>query len=123
MGGKEFMRVIRETEHERVFVMDEAGEGNACHDYNIVPADVDANSLSGTRVVFQRGPIQEHGVNGCQNEDLLAIVIDRLQGFQSGNFACRENAIALTKIQEALMWLEKRTSDRKARGVEGKSVI
>jgi hypothetical protein len=42
-----------------------------------------------------------------------------LLGFQSGEYACRENAIALTHIQDAMMWLQKRTRDRMARGVEG----
>ncbi len=72
---------------------------------------------------FQNGPIQEHGVNGCQNEDLISIVIDRLQGFQSGKFACEENATALTKLEEALTTLQSRTNKRKARGVEGKNII
>jgi len=73
-------------------------------------------------VEFQKGPIGESGVNGCQNEDLLAIVIDRLQYFQNGHYACRENALALTKIQEALHWLEARTKDRVGRGVEGTNI-
>lgn len=75
-----------------------------------------------TKIDFQNGPIKENGVNGCQNEDLIAIIIDRLQGFQTGEFPCRENSIAITKLQEALMWLEKRTADRKARGVEGLNI-
>jgi hypothetical protein len=70
-------------------------------------------------VCFQEGPIALAGVNGISNEALLAIVEDRLAGFQSGEYACRENALALTKIQEAMMWLQKRTRDRAARGVEG----
>lgn len=57
------------------------------------------------------------------NEALLAIVEDRLQGFQSGQYACRENALALTKLQEAMMWLQKRTRDRMARGVEGSNAV
>ena len=32
-------------------------------------------------ICFQNGPIKENGVNGCQNEDLIAVVIDRLQQF------------------------------------------
>jgi len=112
------MEVIRKTEYTEVLVWDEPGQGNACHGYT-VRKSVGPELPDMTRVDFQNGPIQENGVNGCQNEDLLAIVIHRLQGFQSGKFLCRENAIALTKIQEALMWLDKRTSDRKARGVEG----
>ena len=70
-------------------------------------------------IVFQNGPVKEFGVNGISNESLLAIVEDRLLGFQSGQYACRENAIALTKLQESMLWLQKRTRDRIARGVEG----
>ena len=121
------MELVRKSEHTWVFVHDEPGAGNACHAYSVHPTsrqnpadDYQENEYL-NRIDFQNGPIQERGVNGVQNEDLLAIVIHRLQGFQAGNFACRENAIALTKIQEAMMWLEKRTADRKARGVEGKS--
>ena len=53
------------------------------------------------------------------NEDLIVMVIDRLESFQDSEFKCRENAVAITKLQEALMWLRKRTEDREARGVEG----
>ena len=57
-------------------------------------------------ISFQNGTLAEYGgINGITNEALLAIVIDRLRCFQSGEFACRANAIALTKIEEALMWL------------------
>lgn len=69
-------------------MLDEPGQGNACHDIT-------------------------------ENEALLAVVEDRLLGFQSGENACRENALALTKLQEAMMWLHKGTRDRVARGVEG----
>jgi hypothetical protein len=74
-----------------------------------------------TTVKFQNGPISENGVNGCQNEDLLLIVANRLQCFQAGEFSCRENALALTKVQEALHWLDHRTADRNKRGVGGKN--
>ncbi|MEI6100830.1 MAG: ABC transporter ATPase [Eubacteriales bacterium] len=72
---------------------------------------------------FQEGPIKENGVNGVANEDLIAMVIARLQGFQNSEYACRENAVAVTKLEEALMWLRKRTLDREARQVEGTSQI
>lgn len=112
----------------KIEVLDEPGQGNACHEYAISFHDerygVDRSPLSdkfGRNCIigFQNGPIAESGVNGISNEALLAIVEDRLAGFQSGQFACRENAIALTKIQEAMMWLQKRTRDRVNRGVEG----
>lgn len=68
---------------------------------------------------FQEGPIKECGVNGVCNEDLLVMVIRRLEGFQNSEFKCRENACAITKIEEALLWLRKRTMGRENRGVEG----
>lgn len=106
-------------------VLDEPGPGNACHRYVIYhPCDAFNEELNASWVQelqFQNGPIQENGVNGVSNEALLAIVEDRLLGFQSGEYACRENAIALTKLQEVMMWLQKRTRDRVARGVEGTS--
>ena len=69
---------------------------------------------------FQKGNIAENGVNGITNEALLAIVIHRLECFQSGRFPCDENANALVDVECALKHLESRTQQRKARGVEGK---
>lgn len=72
---------------------------------------------------FQDGPIKEFGVNGVMNEDLIAMVIARLEHFQTTDFKCRENAVAITKLEEALMWLRKRTVNRVNRGVEGTNKI
>lgn len=105
-----------------VMAMDEPGQGNANHEYRIEYA-VNGQACNAQNVAFQNGPINEAGVNGISNEALLAIVEDRLAGFQSGQYACRENAVALTKIQEAMMWLLKRTRDRMQRGVEGTNKI
>jgi hypothetical protein len=99
-------------------VLDEPGQGGACHEYDILTPLVEG-AYAGCRIRFQNGPIQEAGVNGISGEALIAVVIDRLRSFQAGPFACRENAIALTKLEEGLMWLQKRTRDRMARGVEG----
>ena len=60
--------------------------------------------------------------NGTTLEEILRVLIERLQDL-NGRFACRENSIAITKMQEALMWLNARTVDRKKRGVEGKHQI
>ena len=109
-----------------ITVLDEPGQGNACHEYVIdILAEPNAIIPIGEKTIihylinFQNGPIKEYGLNGVSNEALLAIVEDRLLGFQSGEFACRENAVALTKLQESIMWLQKRTRDRMARYVEG----
>ena len=71
------------------------------------------------KINFQDGAIKEHGVNGVMNEDLIAMVIARLEFWQTTPFKCRENAVAITKLQETLMWLRKRTVGREKRGVEG----
>lgn len=117
------MRVL--TDHEvpgaesnlAVQVMDEPGQGGACHEYRICSSgafpDVDL------RISFQNGPIKEFGLNGVTQETLLAVVIDRLRSFQEGPFACEANASALAKCEGALFDLEARTRDRVARGVEG----
>lgn len=102
-----------------VIVADLPGHGGASHVYDVVFGQ---NTPPMLRVCFQNGPISEHGVNGVTQEILLAIVIDRLRSFQSGLFSSRENALALTKCEEALHWLQQRTLDRMRRGVEGKSV-
>lgn len=106
-----------------IAVVDEPGQGGANHEYEVTwlrnqseRSEILPNSL---RVSFQNGPIKEFGVNGITQEALLAIVIDRLRSFQAGPFSCRDNAIALTHCEEALMWLQRRTRERLKRGVEG----
>lgn len=109
-----------------IAVTDEPGAGGANHRYEISGFDVTKNASADgeTRpgmhvVLFQNGPIAEAGVNGITQEVLIAICIDRLRSFQTGPYACRENAIALTKLEEARLWLHSRTLSRMARGVEG----
>ena len=114
----------------RIEVLDEPGAGGANHLYKITGFNSDTNvsdpwkAAHGapavhSHVLFQNGPIKEVGTNGVTHEALLAILIDRLQSFQAGPYACRENAIALTKLEEAQHWLQHRTQARVARGVEG----
>src|SRR5437879_1825439 len=99
---------------------DERTQGNASHNYVIRLAPQQKSPRRNAYLIgFQEGPIQDVGVNGISNEALIAIVIDRMRGFQAGDYKCRENALALTKLEEAMMWLQKRTRDRMARGVEG----
>ena len=59
--------------------------------------------------------------DGTTNEEVLAVLINRLRFLQK-KAPCRENSIVITKLEESLMWLEKRTSDRETRGVEGTSI-
>lgn len=57
--------------------------------------------------------------DGTTLEAVLRCLVGRLEDLNK-KFPCRENAIAITKMQEARMWLDERTADRKKRGVEGK---
>jgi len=67
-------------------------------------------------------PASEGGdLNRCQWSDLVDLGLEQLKYFNR-KFPCRENAIAITKIEEGLMWNDKRTADRKARNVEGINV-
>lgn len=106
-----------------VQTMDPPGAGGAHHEYMICGGDPIDTAEEGPevqlRVSFQKGPIKEHGINGVTQETLLAVVIDRLECFQRGPFACDDNANALTHLRGAMECLQRRTKNRIARGVEG----
>jgi hypothetical protein len=122
------------NEKIQIEVADAPGSGNASHRYDITGFDTASNpsaessdgyksNFSRCILLFQNGPIGEVGTNGITHEALLAIVADRLRSFQSGPYACRENRIALTQIEEAMHWLSHRTSARLRRGVEGTHAV
>jgi hypothetical protein len=103
-----------------VIVLDDKGNGGAHHKYTIESYDNEDELYRVTDIYFQDGarklPTSIHGV---LDSDLLEIVRHRLQCFQQGEFATRENAIALTHIEEALLWMNKRVEDRIERNVLG----
>jgi hypothetical protein len=113
-----------------VGVLDEPGQGGACHLYEIRGFNTESNvgdiwkerygkPSDHTTMLFQNGPIKEVGVNGVTHEALLAILIDRMRLFQAGPYACDANQRALDKMEGALSDLQERTKARIARGVEG----
>lgn len=126
------MRIQKQDNLNDVFIIDdEAGNGGAYHNYLVVKKDaatedketgtilLDPNDIL-LQVGFQDGPRAVEGsIPGVLEGDLLEIVRHRLQCFQKGPFSTRDNACALTHIEEALMWLNKRQADRKERGVLG----
>lgn len=118
----EKLNTIQKVEKlNEVFAMDEKGNGGANHDYLI--RDFEENSGGYdvyTKIQFQNGARKlEDSIHGILDTDLLEIVRHRLQCFQQGDFATRENAIALTHIEEALLWMNKRVMDRYERNVLG----
>lgn len=71
---------------------------------------------------IQNGPIKEVGVNGCHVDTIIEATKLIIEGLNK-NFPCRENALVITKLDEALLWLMKRKLDREKRNVEGESKI
>lgn len=105
-----------------VYAIDEpdVNAGNACHRYLIKSKDCNCSVYE--TIQMQHGARKiGNSINGITSTDLLEIVRDTLKCFQSGQFATRENACALTHIEEALMWLNKRVEDRIERNVLGKN--
>jgi len=77
----------------------------------------------GLEIDWQDGPLgrgkDRQPPNGAFVETVIAAVVQRIEYYQQSKFACRENALAITKLQEALHWLNHRTQERERRGVEG----
>ena len=127
------------TESIEVTAQGEPGPGGANHKYHIgykcgIHVDADGFPLTRSLLIrFQNGPIASpKDFNGVSNEAILAVLIDRIRGFQfqrnedgsfdyskPGKFACVENMNALFSLQDALRYLKSRTEKRMARGVEG----
>ncbi len=91
--------------------------------------DDNGNPLGGTvigpgiRIQWQNGPLGRppKEPNGAFVEDLIEAARQRLAYYQVGKFSCRENALAITKLEEALHWLHARRMGREARGVQGEN--
>ena len=125
------LSTIQKRENLNEVFAEEKGVGGAPHDYMIVKANSAVlDEENGkvlvapedvlTKIHFQEGARKDDtALHGVLDSDLLEIVRDRLKGFQSGAFATRENACALTHIEEALMWMNKRVEDRIERNVLG----
>lgn len=77
----------------------------------------------GLKIDWQDGPLgrgeNRLNPNGAFVETVILAAKQRLEFYQGSKFKCRENAVAITKLDEALMWCNKRTTDRIERGVEG----
>jgi len=110
-----YTRVLHESNVQKEF-------GNAPHDFVVCKAEENGGEVF-AKVKFQEGPIKEFGVNGVANEDLLLMVLTRLEAFQNGEFSCRDNALAITELENVLLRLRKRTLDREMRNVEGTNEV
>lgn len=77
----------------------------------------------GIEINWQNGPLGRDGdrkePNGAFVEGVIQAALGRLEYYQKSKFNCRENALAITKLEEALHWLQSRTAKREERNVEG----
>lgn len=77
----------------------------------------------GIDIRWQDGPLGQgenrKEPNGASVETVIAIAIDRIKFYNESKFKCHENSVAITKLEEALMWLDYRTKNREQQGVEG----
>lgn len=104
-----------------VKLLGEKGNGGAFHNYSIEFGNEQSNHVT---ITFQNGARSlEDSRHGVLDTDLLEIVRHRLQCFQDGEFKTRENAIALTHVEEALLWMNKRVEDRIERKVLGTNQV
>lgn len=91
-------------------------------DENGNPAGGFVNGI-GLYISWQNGPLgrgeSRAEPNGAFVETVIAAALQRIYYYQSTQFSCRENALAITKLEEALHWLNHRTAEREAREVEG----
>lgn len=84
---------------------------------------------TGITISWQNGPLgrTENGTrvepNGAFVEGVIAAAVDRLEYYQASKFKCRENALAITKLEEALHWLQHRTAKREEQKVEGTHAV
>jgi hypothetical protein len=114
-----------EEQHQR----DEQGRPAGGYTLVVIDEDVPADigiplEARGVKLPWQNGPLKDAGgnvkkPNGLFVESLIAAAIGRLRFYEDSPFACRENALALTKLEEAQHWLQSRTHRRLAAGIEG----
>ena len=93
---KELKRDLLRTKYTRVLV-EEDFKYNAPHNFEVRSVEDDKLVCA---IHFQEGPVLECGSNGVGNEDLINMVIERLEHFQRSEYACRENAIAITSSRK-----------------------
>lgn len=100
-GGEVYLKVTKngDTEHPAIVI----------------------NWQDGPRGQGEGKPLAEP--NGAFVEDVLWAALQRLEFFQDSKYRCRENSLAITKLEEALFILKDRQLSRSERNVEGKHEV
>ena len=66
---------------------------------------------------LQKGPVDEVGINGCFLQDVIEMLIEKIDIFNRGKLACRENSLAKTDLENAWYKLQMRRDAREREGV------
>jgi len=96
--------------------------------HDVIPYPFESGDIAPGVEVFDKGvtfrgqvgPIKEAGANGCQIDEMVKFARLTITAFNA-KFPCRENSLAITKLEETEMWLQRRKENREARGVEGEN--
>ena len=76
---------------------------------------------AGIEIVFCKGnKLSESDLRqeGLFTETLIQTAKQYLEAVNKGEMATRETSMVITKLDEALMWIDKRSNDRKLREVQ-----
>lgn len=93
--------------------------------YNIPTYKVTSNGIedgAGLQLLFCKGNKEDESVfrqEGVFTETLIKAAKTYLETVNIGEMATREASMVITKLDEALMWIDKRAQDRILRGVQG----
>jgi hypothetical protein len=76
---------------------------------------------SGIEILFCKGNKEDETAfrqEGMFTETLIQTAKQYLESVNVGQMASRETSMVITKLDEALMWINKRSEDRRLRGVQ-----
>jgi len=108
------IRVVNDEEyggaHEYVFT--------ECLGFNPETKETEYSYKDEQTISFVRKNEDGSMIPGLQSEQLLIALIDRHKKLNN-KFPSREGALAITKMEEALYWLQARVQERMDRGVMG----
>ena len=93
--------------------------------YNVPTYKIDNEGIhdgAGIQIVFCKGNKEDESAlrqEGMFTETLIQVAKQYLESVNVGAMATRETWMVITKLDEALMWIDKRSNDRKLREVQG----
>lgn len=98
----------------------ERGPGGSAHEYTVVIDQPHGQRVRPLHIQFQCGPRFEEGSRtGVVSAAIYAIMIDHLEGFQSGPYPHPETQKQVDLLKECLASAKRRADERAARGVLG----